>query len=72
MASKFVPRPSVLEIVLKMNSDLEMITRKDRQQGVRVSYLSQCCNLTSARWSIKAFVYSLNSATDTLKTKEHF
>ena len=36
MASKFVPRPSVLEIVLKMNSDLEMITRKDRQQGVHV------------------------------------
>ena len=40
MASKFVPRLSVLEIVLeivlKMNSDLEMITRKDRQQGVHV------------------------------------
>ena len=36
MASKFVPRPSFLGIVLKMNSDLEMITRKDRQQGVHV------------------------------------
>lgn len=40
MASKFVPRPSVLEIVLKMNSDLEMITRKDRQQVVCRTYPS--------------------------------
>lgn len=40
MAFKFVPRPSVLEIVLKMNSDPEMIARKDRQQGVYRTYPS--------------------------------
>ena len=40
MASKFVPRPSVLEIVLKINFDPEMIARKDRQQGLYRTYPS--------------------------------